>query len=85
MASFFMSFFYSISYSTNSKKPLNKTINVWLNNSYDECALIFYCDNLHYCHNMNIMIDGTITLLLACYLGINIALTRLTCIFQYHL
>jgi len=31
--------------------------------AYDECALIFYCDNLHCCHNMNIIIDGTITLI----------------------
>lgn len=34
---------------------------------YDESALIFYCDKLHYCHNIAIMITELITPMLAYY------------------
>lgn len=86
---FFYVTFYVILYGLVISTLSNKTINTSLSTMYDEYVLIFYCDNLHYCHNMNIMIDGTITLLLAYYIGINFdvntVLTRLTCTFQYHL
>ena len=64
-----------------NEKSFNKTLNTLLINTRDEYASISYCHKLHYCHNMNVMIYGLITLMLARYLSIRIALTRVTCIF----
>ena len=45
----------------------------------DKRVLISYCHKLHYCHNMDVMINGLITLMLARYLSMHITLTRVTC------
>ena len=47
----------------------------------DKCVLFSYCHKLHYCHNMDVMINGLITLMLARYLSMHITLTRVTCTF----
>ncbi len=57
---------------SNIRTADRKTITIWLNNTGDEYTLIFYCDKLHCCHNIAIMIKESITSMLAYYRRIDI-------------
>ena len=58
-----------------------KSVRINLYKINDKCVLFSYCHKLHYCHNMNVMINGLITLMFARYLSMHITLTRVTCTF----